>query len=80
MALTTGRRIPIPLLPPLVVRYIEGPIARRLMNVNTHGVTESGVEEWYRCSGLRWVRLGSASLDGIDLGSIVPLVPVTGWR
>lgn len=49
-------------------RFVERPIARALMGVNTYGTSPLGVREWYQATAWRWVRSGSASLDGASLG------------
>lgn len=66
--LVGGRLRPIPFpRPRFVTRVIEAPIARKLMSVETYGVSPHGVHEWYQSRGWRWVEDGSASLEGVDL-------------
>lgn len=69
LELTGGRLWPIPIPRPLAItRWVEAPIARALMGVETYGVSPTGATEWYQSRGWRWVTDGSASVDGIDLG------------
>ena len=71
LALRTGRQRPIPFpRPRAITRYVEAPIARRLMGVATYGVSPTGVREWYQTRGWRWVVDGEGELDGRDLGSL----------
>jgi hypothetical protein len=73
-----GRRWPIPLRrPPWVTRYVEAPVARRLLGVQAHGTTATGVREWYQASSYRRVVRGRASLGGVDLGPLRPVWPPT---
>ena len=66
-----GRRWPIPFRRPLwMTRWIERPIAKALMGVNTHGVSPTGAVEWYQASGCRWLTTASAGIDGRDLGEL----------
>ena len=72
--LVGGRRRPIPIPRPLTVtRFIEAPIARALMGVQTYGTSPTGAREWYQTRGWRWIVDGSATLDGRDLGSPRPI-------
>lgn len=72
--LVGGRRIPIPVPRPLsITRFVEAPIARALMGVETFGVSPLGATEWYQTRGWRWISSGSAYLDGVDLGRPGPL-------
>jgi len=69
VALTGGRLRPVPFpRPRAVTRYIEAPIARALMAVETYGTSPTGAREWYQTRGWRWVVDGRASVDGRDLG------------
>ena len=69
-----GRRWPIPLRRPRwMTRFIEAPVAKRLLGVETYGTSPTGAREWYQASGLRWVVDGRASLDGRPLGRPQPL-------
>lgn len=64
-----GWRIPLARLrPPAVTRWIEGPLARRLLGVRTFGVSPSGVREWYVADEYRPVVAAEASVGGRDLG------------
>ena len=69
-----GWRLPFARLRvPAVTRWIEGPIARAVMGVRTYGRSpSSGVREWYRADEYRPVVSATASIDGRDLGALVP--------
>lgn len=71
-------RLPWP-RPAWFTRWVEGPVARRLLGVNTYGVSPTGVREWYRAVSIRRVTAGRASVDGIDLGPLGPIDPPTGF-
>ena len=74
LQLEAGRRRPIPLPRPLwVTRYIEAPLARRLMGVRAYGSTASGVREWYQASAYRRVVSAHAAICGTDLGPLRPV-------
>ena len=76
LTLTGGRLRPIPVPRPLAVtRFIEAPIARSLMGVETFGTSPRGAVEWYQSKGWRWVTDGSARLDGVDLGAPGAVTP-----
>lgn len=78
--LTGGRAVGLPWARPAwFTRRVEGPIARRLLGVNTYGVSPSGVHEWYRAVSLRRLVAGWASLDGADLGPLRPIDPAAGF-
>mgnify|MGYP006101231725 FL=1 len=62
----------IPPRPLFFTRFFESPIASSLMGVQTFGTSSRGVKEWYQARKWRWVRSGSASLDGYDLGPASP--------
>ena len=67
--LVAGRFRPLPRPRPLALtRWVEAPIARALMGVETFGTSPTGVREWYQAKGWSWVVDGRASLDGRDLG------------
>jgi len=73
-----GRGWPIPAprrRPRWLTRYVEAPIARRLMGVEAYGVGPSGVREWYQASRYRPLTAARATRDGVDLGSLGPLAP-----
>ena len=73
LQMTGGRRWPIPLRRPLAItRFVEAPIARAAMGVETYGTSLKGAREWYQSTGWRWVTTAHASLDGRDLGPLVP--------
>jgi len=65
--------------PAWFTRWVEGPIARRLLGVNTYGVSPSGVREWYRAVSVRRIVAGWASIDGADLGRLGPIDPPAGF-
>lgn len=68
-----GRRRAVPVRRPLwFTRLVEAPIARALMGVETVGVSPLGSREWYQTRGWRWVVAANASVDGRDLGRLVP--------
>ncbi len=74
--LSAGRALAVPWpRPAWFTRWVEGPVARRLLGVNTYGVSPSGVQEWYRAVSIRRIRAGWASIDGRDLGRLGPLDP-----
>lgn len=70
-----GWRLPFGRLrPPSFTRWIEGPIARRIMGVTTFGTSPSGVREWYRADEYRPLASASATVGGSDAGALVPFV------
>jgi len=74
--LISGRGIPIPFRRPRwFTRYVEGPIARALMDVRTYGVSPTGVREWYQADVWRPVREAAASIGGRDLGARARVEP-----
>jgi len=78
IALTGGVSMAFPPRPPWVTRYVEAPIARRLMAVETFGTSPTGVREWYRATAVRRVR--AVSVRGPrDLGAMAPVEPVCGF-
>ena len=78
--LTGGVALRVPWVRPAwFTRWVEGPIARRLLGVDTYGVSPTGVREWYRAVSIRRVVAGWASVDGADLGHLGPIVPPTGF-
>jgi len=80
MHLTAGPALAVPWpRPAWFTRWVEGPVARRLLGVNTYGVSPSGVREWYRAVSIRRVVAGWASLDGRDLGRPGPIDPPAGF-
>jgi hypothetical protein len=73
-----GRRWPIPLIRTRwVTRHVAAAPARRLLGVDVYGTTATGVHEWYQASAYRPVRRGRATLDGVDLGALRPILPPT---
>lgn len=78
LRLECGRPVPFPPRPAWVTRHVEGPIARRLLAVETYGTSPTGVEEWYRASSVRRVR--RAEMRGPEaLGEMAPLAPPCGF-
>jgi hypothetical protein len=78
--LTGGRAVRLPWARPAwFTRWVEAPIARRLLGVNTYGVSPSGVQEWYRAVSFRRVVAGWASIEGVDLGRLGPIDPPAGF-
>ncbi len=73
-----GVRLPWP-RPAWFTRWVEAPIARRLLRVRIYGVSPSGVQEWYRAVSFRRVVDGWASIDGRDLGPLGPIDPPAGF-
>jgi hypothetical protein len=59
--------------PRWMTRYVEAPIARRLMAVETYGTSPTGVREWYQTRGWCWVVEATGRLHGSDLGALVPI-------
>lgn len=64
--------------PAWFTRRVEGPIAKRLMNVVTYGTSPTGVEEWYRAASFRLVDSATGRVDGHDLGGRRPVQPGLG--
>jgi hypothetical protein len=78
--LRAGRAIAVPWpRPAWFTRWVEAPVARRLLGVRTYGVSPSGVREWYRAVSLRRVRSGRAAIHGADLGPLGPVAPPAGF-
>jgi hypothetical protein len=73
-----GWPIPVP-GPPWVTRYVVAPVARRLLGVETYGVSPTGVREWYRARWYRPIVEAEASVDGHDLGPLGPIDPPVGF-
>lgn len=78
LRLTCGRAVPFPPRPAWVTRHVERPLARRLMAVETYGVSPTGVEEWYRASAVRRIR--HATMRGpAELGAMAAVSPRCGF-
>jgi hypothetical protein len=78
--LTGGLGLRVPWVRPAwFTRWVEGPIAARLLGVHTYGVSPTGVREWYRAVSVRRLVRGWASVDGADLGRLGPVQPRTGF-
>lgn len=75
-----GWRIPFARLRSLpVVRWLEAPVAARLLGVRTFGTSPTGVFEWYRADRYQPVLEARASLDGADLGRLSRFEQPTGF-
>ncbi len=75
LPLTVGRLvIPFPPRPRWITATAEHRIAHALLGVNTHGLSPTGVEEWYRTRSVRRVVDAQAILEGSDLGPLRRLV------
>lgn len=72
-----GGRVPVP-RPWWFTRWVEGPIARRVMGVETHGTSPRGAEEWYQARAWRWIQSGQVEIDGRDVGPIAAPTPALG--
>ena len=59
--------------PRWITATVENWCARKLLGVRTHGTSPTGVVEWYRTRSARRVVAATASLDGVDLGSLASL-------
>ncbi|MDQ3897923.1 MAG: hypothetical protein M3326_11905 [Actinomycetota bacterium] len=78
--LTGGVGIALPWARPAwFTRWVEAPVARRLLGVRVYGVSPSGVREWYRAVSFRRVVAGWASIAGRDLGRLGPIDPAAGF-
>jgi hypothetical protein len=76
LALRVGRALRIPFHRPCwFTRLVEDPIAHRTVDVRTFGVSPTGVREWYRATGLRFMWAATARIDGRDLGAFGPARP-----
>lgn len=73
---TARRGIPIPFRRPAAfTRWVEGPVARRVLGVATYGTSPTGVEEWYRADRWRPLRSAAATVDGRSLGVMSTVEP-----
>ena len=78
--LRAGRAVVLPWARPAwFTRWVEAPIARRLLGVAVYGLSPSGVQEWYRAVSFRRVLAGWASIEGRDLGRLGPIDPPVGF-
>ena len=67
-----GWRLPLGRVRPAwLTRWVEGPLAWRLLGVRTYGVSPTGVREWYRADEYRPVVEARASVSGRDLGPLL---------
>ncbi|HEV7760966.1 MAG TPA: hypothetical protein VGO78_18300 [Acidimicrobiales bacterium] len=74
LAARGGGRVPLP-RPWWFTRWVEGPVARRLLGVEVHGTSPLGVEEWYQARGWRWIDGGRVRIAGRDQGPVGPVRP-----
>lgn len=80
LTLEGGPGRPIPFRRPAwFTRWVEGPIARAVMEVHTYGVSPTGVREWYRADAWHPVRSGRLEVDGRDQGTLTAVRPATGF-
>lgn len=82
LGMRTGRARKIPLarlrsLP--AVRWLEAPVAHRLLGVRTFGTGPTGVFEWYRADQYRPLVSAEGALAGLDLGSLTRFDRPTGF-
>lgn len=76
--MAAGGGVPFPPRPAWVTRWVEGPIARMLLGVETYGRSPTGVREWYRTRTYRPLRWASLRVDGVDAGTMGPVTPPLG--
>lgn len=74
LAASGGRRLPLP-RPWWFTRWVEGPVARRLMGVEVHGTSPLGIEEWYQARAWRWIHDGCVRIAGENRGRLGPARP-----
>lgn len=74
-----GRAASFPPRPAWFTQRIEGPIAKRAMNVDTYGLSPTGVYEWYRTRRIRRILRGWAVVGGRDLGDLGPPLPAVDF-
>lgn len=79
MEFSFGVGAPFPPRPDWVTKKLERPIARKLLGVETNGVSPTGVEETYKAGRLRRITDGWAVVAGRDLGPIGPPTPACGF-
>jgi len=70
-----GWHIPPPRRPAWLTRWVEAPLARPLLGVETYGVSPTGVEEWYQATAWRPVVSARATVAGRDLGGLALIAP-----
>jgi hypothetical protein len=76
VALAAGVGVPFVVRrPAAVTRWVEGPVARRLLAVETFGRSPTGVHEWYQAARWRPLRSASARVGDRDLGALRPVWP-----
>lgn len=76
--MAAGPAVPFPPRPAWVTRYVEGPIARALLGVETYGRSPTGVEEWYRTVAVRRLTWARLHVDGQDAGAMRDVDPPVG--
>ncbi|MCY4279724.1 MAG: hypothetical protein OXC58_03855 [Acidimicrobiaceae bacterium] len=70
---------PFPPRPRFVTATVENWMARALLGIRTHGVSPTGVEEWYRTRKLSRVRSAAGTLGEVDLGELRPVERPLGF-
>lgn len=69
-----GRRVfLLPRRPLWFTRWVERPVARVLLGVQTWGTSPTGVQEWYQARSVRLIISAAVELDDHDLGAMRPL-------
>ena len=63
----------LPPRPRWLTATIENRVSRKLLSVDTYGVSPTGVVEWYRTRSARRVVAATASFGGTDLGALASL-------
>lgn len=76
--MAAGAGVPFPPRPAWVTRWVEGPVARTLLGVETYGRSPTGVREWYRTTTYRPLRWAQLRVDGVDAGAMGPVTPALG--
>jgi hypothetical protein len=74
-----GWRVPFP-RPLWFTRFVEAPIARRLLGVEAYSTTAGGVHVWYRADEHRRIVTGWATAEGRDLGALAPRSSIVAVR
>ncbi|MDQ4133493.1 MAG: hypothetical protein M3179_09865 [Actinomycetota bacterium] len=75
-----GSRIPLRRVRSIAAaRWVEAPLARRLLGVRVFGTSPSGVREWYRADRYRPVTDAQAQRGDVDLGAVCAFSAPTGF-
>jgi hypothetical protein len=72
-----ARRAVLPRRPWSITRFVERPVARRLLGVETFGTSPTGAREWYQATSWRYVRDAHGTVDGHDLGAMAARIAPT---